>query len=208
MPASIKFNLPVEQSAALQGEAWAYMELESLLIMCDALSDNVQTADAASMLLRSSSSLSSAAAASVVATASSSSSLLTASATAAAATTTTSSSSSDTDVLSACLTLCSFSDRDIAYHALMLLQSIVRHPRVSTAFMDRRGLDIVLPLALPPQAAGAGAAGTFFTGPVCSLMLRFGVWGLRFAVCGLGFGVWGLGFGFWFFGFNVGVCSR
>ena len=142
------------------------MELESLLIMSDALSDHVQTADAASMLLRSSSSLSSAAAA---ATPSSSSA-------AAAPTLPAPAPSTDTDVLSACLTLCSFSDRDIAYHALMLLQSIVRHPRVSTAFMDRGGLDILLPLTLPPApasgAGGAGGGGTFFTGPFCSLMLR------------------------------------
>jgi hypothetical protein len=182
LPTSTKFNTPADKRAALEAASWAHVELESLLIMCDVLSDHVQAPDAASLLLRSSSStvVSTSAssdssmpssAASVIMSSSSLSSSSSSSAAAASA-----SLPPDLDALSVCFTFCAFEDREIAYLAVRILQSIVRFPRVSTAFMDRRGPDIILPLALPqPFAASTGNTGntwTFFTGPFCDLMLK------------------------------------
>jgi hypothetical protein len=176
LPPSIKFILPADKRAALHADSWAYLELESLLIMCDALSDLVQTSEAVSLLLRTSASSASAAVLSSAPSASSASLHATSAAAApaqsssAGAATAASPLAAETDALSFCFALCAFEDRDIACYSIMILQSIVSHPRVSTAFMDRRGPDVILPLALPQ--AGAAHPWTYFTGPFCALMCR------------------------------------
>ena len=184
LPPSIKFSLPADKRASLSAESWAYLELESLLIMCDALSDLVQTSDAVSLLLRSSSSASSAPSSGTSSAVSASTSTAAAapisaspsSSSAAAAAAAAPLLASEPDALSFCFTLCAFEDRDIACYSVMILQSIVSHPRVSIAFMDRRGPDIILPLALPQPGAAAAHPWTYFTGPFCALMLRFVGW--------------------------------
>jgi hypothetical protein len=146
------------------------MELYSLLVLCHALSDLVQTADAVSLLLRSAHLPTVSIPASGLVPSSSSSV-----ATSALPSPVLFPAAPDVDALSLCLGFCSFADRDVAHLAIMLLKSIVRHPRVSTAFMDRRGPDIIVPLALNPQSHEASVnSWTYFTGPFCALMLRFG----------------------------------
>jgi hypothetical protein len=179
LPSNTRFDVPADKRAAIQAESWAHLELESLLIMCDVLSDHIQTSEAASLLLRSSSStaVSTAASSENSMSSSAASALMPSSSSLSSAAAASASLPPDLDALSICFTFCAFEDREIAYLAIRILQSVVRHPRVSTAFMDRRGPDIILPLALPqPFAASTGNTGnpwTFFTGPFCDLMLKY-----------------------------------